>query len=147
MWHWLCSCDFSIVPPFLPPSQAPDSNDSGSHSYWASLSISVKCFWLLNRCNPFFCTSLGTLPRRERLIQLPCQTISFKVAPLKVRSDILLMCLGSSLEGNRVFLVIPEIKILSFKADIGTWCSVSCISHWKIYIVFQIFPVNLTTDK
>lgn len=139
MWHWLCSCDFSIMPPFLPPSQAPDSNDSGSHSYWASLSISVKRFWLLNRCNPFFCTSLGTLPRRERLIQLSCQTISFKVAPLKVRSDILLMCLGSSLEGNRAFLVIPEIKYLSFKADIGTWDFVPAFLTKKYILCFKYF--------
>lgn len=37
-----CSRDFPIVPLFLAPRQVPDNNDSGSHSYWASPSISAK---------------------------------------------------------------------------------------------------------
>lgn len=123
MVHIRCGCDFPIVLLFLAPSQVPDNTDSGFRSYWASLLFLQKAFWLSwppNRCIPFFCTSLGTLPRTKRLIHLSCQTVSFKLALFKVRSGILLVHLGSSLGDDRAILVIPNIKFLSVYDDIKT---------------------------
>lgn len=148
MVHIRCGCDFPIVPLFLAPSQVPDNTDSGFRSYWASLLFLQKAFWLSwppNRCIPFFCTSLGTLPRTKRLIHLSCQTVSFKLALFKVRSGILLVHLGSSLGDDRAILVIQNIKFLSVYDDIKTqfFLPVHLTKNTKIHTVCQVFPVRV----